>query len=73
MLKARVRELEQWKEAVSGADSGALVQANEALRDEIEELKHKLAREPVYQDVLQELKQTKMALALIHMEYGVAQ
>lgn len=49
-------------------DGGKLGEENRSLRNEIRELKTALAREPVYADVVKELKEAKMALALLHLE-----
>ncbi|KAI0562517.1 hypothetical protein FGB62_58g116 [Gracilaria domingensis] len=39
-----------------------------SLRNEVRELRNALAREPIYADVVKELKEAKMALALLHLE-----
>ncbi|CAN8073217.1 unnamed protein product [Agarophyton chilense] len=39
-----------------------------SLRNEVRELRSALAREPIYADVVKELKEAKMALALLHLE-----
>lgn len=51
-LKALVRELQMWKQAATGAKTGELLQMNESLQAEVDELKLKLTREPIYNDVL---------------------
>lgn len=52
----------------SGAGDGKLEDENRSLRSEVKDLKRALAREPVYADVVRELKEAKMALALLHLE-----
>lgn len=39
-----------------------------SLRNEVRELRSALAREPIYSDVVKELKEAKMALAMLHLE-----
>lgn len=51
----------------SAGDAKA-VEENKALRREVKDLKSALAREPVYSDVVKELKEAKMALALMNLE-----
>lgn len=45
-----------------------LLEENNELKREVGELEVKLAREPVYSDVVRELREAKMALAILSME-----
>lgn len=66
---ARLRQqLEDAERSGGGKDSGKLCDENKALRKQVEELRTALAREPEFADVVSQLKETKMALALLQME-----
>lgn len=53
----------------SGASGeGKLAEENKKLRTEVRDLRDALSREPVYSDVVRELKEAKMALAFLHLE-----
>ncbi len=67
-LKTRINELEQWKNRAECTAAGELLKENEKLTAQVAELRSRLEREPIMVDVLHELKQTKMALALMTME-----
>lgn len=67
-LKGRINELEQWKDRAENASTGELLKENDKLRAQVSEYRTRLEREPIMVDVLYELKQTKMALALMTME-----
>lgn len=60
----------QLEEAERNHSSGdvRLMEENKTLKTELQDLKIALAREPVYSDVVKELKEAKMALALLHLE-----
>lgn len=72
------RENDQLRErlAESGGGGGggqeeevrALTQENANLRRDIEELEARISREPVYADVVRDLRESKMALAILTME-----
>jgi len=64
-LKMKIEELEKWKSTALNANMGILLSENDTLRTDVDELKDRLTREPVYDDVLKELKHTKMALAVV--------
>lgn len=51
-----------------GVTDASVEEENKALRREVKDLKSALAREPVYADVVKELKEAKMALALMNLE-----
>ena len=51
-----------------GSDAAKLQEENRALKSEVNDLRMALAREPVYSDIVRELKETKMALALLNLE-----
>lgn len=68
-LRKQVEELEQQNAFGRGRNpSSKLSKENFSLRNEIRDLKAALAREPAYADVVRELKEAKMALALLHLE-----
>lgn len=47
---------------------GELAEENKKLKLEVQDLQAQLAREPVYSDVVKELKEAKMGLAFLHLE-----
>lgn len=69
---ARLRKQLDESEAKGGGGGGGgdakVEEENKALRREVKDLKSALAREPVYADVVKELKEAKMALALMNLE-----
>lgn len=65
--KENARLKKQIEEAEKSRDSGAL-QENQTLKRELDDLKVAIAREPVYSDVVRELKEAKMALAMVQLE-----
>lgn len=70
-LRRQLDELERRNEKLEGsAGGGGGGDAGEAdrLRIEVTDLRSALAREPVYVDVVQDLKEAKMALAMLHLE-----
>jgi N-terminal C2 in EEIG1 and EHBP1 proteins len=67
-LRKQVDELEKSSGGGSGAGESKANEENKALRREVNDLRSALAREPVYSDVVKELKEAKMALALINLE-----
>jgi N-terminal C2 in EEIG1 and EHBP1 proteins len=72
LRKENARLRKQLDEAEKGGGGGGgdakVVEENKALRREVNDLKSALAREPVYADVVKELKEAKMALALMNLE-----
>lgn len=64
-LKKQLEDME--KSGGAGGDA-KVVEENKALRREVKDLRSALAREPVYADVVKELKEAKMALALMNLE-----
>lgn len=66
-LKNENTKLRKQVESLGGGDA-KLVEENMALKKEAEELQKSLHKEPVYVDVVRELKESKMALALLHLE-----
>lgn len=67
LRKENMRLRKQLEEAERGG-GGKFAAENKTLKNEVRELKSALAREPVYSDVVKELKEAKMALALLHLE-----
>ena len=69
-LRKQIEELERssGQNFAPGSDTSKLLEENRALKSELNDLKSTLTREPVYSDVVRELKETKMALALLHLE-----
>lgn len=67
LRKENVRLKKQVEEAV-GTGDGRVLEENEELKKEVGELRKALAREPVYADVVRELKEAKMGLAILHIE-----
>ncbi|GAB0494251.1 hypothetical protein MMPV_005542 [Pyropia vietnamensis] len=69
-LRRQLDELERRNEKLEGSAGGGGGDAGEAdrLRIEVTDLRTALAREPVYVDVVQDLKEAKMALAMLHLE-----
>lgn len=68
LKKENARLKKQLEETERSKGDGKLAEENKALKREVKDLKNALAREPVYSDVVKELKEAKMALALTHME-----
>lgn len=64
---ARMRKQVEEAEGGNGRED-KLAEENKGLKKEIEDLKKALAREPEFGDVVKELKETKMALALLQLE-----
>lgn len=70
-LRKQVEELESQVGSNGGGSrtaSSKLSEENHSLRNEIRDLKASLSREPAYADVVRELKEAKMALALLNLE-----
>jgi len=72
-LRRQLDELERRNEKLEGSAGGGGGGGGDAgeaerLRSEVTDLKTALAREPVYVDVVQDLKEAKMALAMLHLE-----
>lgn len=72
-LKMQIEEIERRGGSSGGTGAGTgsdsrLAAENQDLRRQIAELQKALAREPVYADVVRDLKEAKMALALLHLE-----
>jgi N-terminal C2 in EEIG1 and EHBP1 proteins len=67
-LRKQVDELEKSGTGGGVAGDAKVSEENKALRREVNDLRSALAREPVYADVVKELKEAKMALALINLE-----
>lgn len=67
---ARLRKQldESESKGAGGGGDAKVEEENKALRREVKDLKSALAREPVYADVVKELKEAKMALALLNLE-----
>jgi hypothetical protein len=68
---ARLRKQLEDSEKSGGGGGGGdakIEEENKALRREVKDLRSALAREPVYADVVKELKEAKMALALMNLE-----
>lgn len=72
-LEMRNEELERKVEEKAELEGGVesleeLVVENTALRRDVVDLEARLAREPVYADVVRDLRETKMALAIVTLE-----
>lgn len=67
-LRKQVDELEKQGGGGGGGGDSKMSEENIALRREVKDLRNALAREPVYADVVKELKEAKMALALLNLE-----
>lgn len=77
-LNRRVDDLEtqneELQERLGGAGGGTvdmvedLQYENDKLRKQVRELDEKLRREPVFKDVVRQLKEAKMALAILTLE-----
>ncbi len=70
-LRKQIEELEEQSNSGGGGTrtaSSKLSEENHALRNEVRDLKVLLSREPAYADVVRELKEAKMALALLNLE-----
>ncbi len=67
-LKKQIEDLERQGAFSNRTGSTKTAEETRALRNEVQDLKNALAREPVYADVVKELKEAKMALALLHLE-----
>jgi cell division protein FtsB len=64
------KQIQDFEKLGGNSGSGdALTEENKALRREVKDLRSALAREPVYADIVKELKEAKMALALELMKY----
>jgi hypothetical protein len=63
------KQIQDFEKLGGNSGSGdALTEENKALRREVKDLRSALAREPVYADIVKELKEAKMALALLNLE-----
>lgn len=58
----------QLDEGTNGLSDSKMAEENKKLKREVRDLQIQLSREPVYADVVRELKEAKMALAFMHME-----
>lgn len=67
-LKKENARLKKQVEEYGGSSDSKFVEENKKLKTEIRDLQTALAREPVYADVVRELKEAKMALAFLHLE-----
>jgi N-terminal C2 in EEIG1 and EHBP1 proteins len=67
-LKEKLAEAEAMSASRGGPSAFDLESENKDLRRDVEDLEHRLAREPVYSDVVRELRESKMALAILTME-----
>lgn len=67
LKKENARLKKQLEEAGCSSDS-KVVEENKKLKIEVRDLQAALSREPVYSDVVRELKEAKMALAFLHLE-----
>lgn len=68
-LRKQLEDLERNHHSSNGqGDLQALQDENEKLKNEVMELRGSLSREPVYQDIVKELKEAKLALALLQLE-----
>lgn len=67
-LQLQLEETERGGGAGDSAKDASLADENKALRKQVDELRAALAREPDFTDVVSQLKETKMALALLQME-----
>ena len=67
-LKKENARLKKQIEESSCSSDGKLSDENKKLKIEIRDLQTALSREPVYADVVRELKEAKMALAFLHLE-----
>lgn len=67
VLKKENTRLRKQIEGLGGGDA-KLSEENKSLQQEVQELRTNLTKEPVYVDVVRELKEAKMALALLHLE-----
>lgn len=70
-LRKRLEEMERNQHVASQHGSGdlqSLQQENESLKREVVDLKSTLSREPLYHDVVKELTEAKLALALLQLD-----
>lgn len=71
-LQSRLSDLERQLDTLHDADKGHIVDdltaENKELKSYIDDLETKLYREPVYSDVVKELREAKMALAIFTLE-----
>eukprot|EP00177_Eucheuma_denticulatum_P002328 GFKZ01004175.1.p2 GENE.GFKZ01004175.1~~GFKZ01004175.1.p2 ORF type:complete len:326 (+),score=61.15 GFKZ01004175.1:708-1685(+) len=68
LKKENNRLKKQLEEANNGSSDSKLAEENQRLKREVRDLQIQLSREPVYADVVRELKEAKMGLAFMHME-----
>lgn len=68
LKKENVRLKKQLDDIVGAGEDGKVMEENKKLKKEVGDLRNAIAREPVYADVVRELKNAKMALALLHLE-----
>eukprot|EP00173_Palmaria_palmata_P002157 Plantae.Rhodophyta-Palmaria_palmata.ctg2342.p1 GENE.Plantae.Rhodophyta-Palmaria_palmata.ctg2342~~Plantae.Rhodophyta-Palmaria_palmata.ctg2342.p1 ORF type:complete len:330 (+),score=87.18 Plantae.Rhodophyta-Palmaria_palmata.ctg2342:83-1072(+) len=62
------KQMEENERNGGGGGDAKTDEENKALKREVKDLRCALAREPVYADVVKELKEAKMALALLNLE-----
>lgn len=67
-LKKENNRLKKQIDEASGVNDSKLTEENKRLKNELLDVQNQLAREPVYADVVRELKEAKMALAFLHLE-----
>lgn len=67
-LRKENGKLRKQVEEAIGAGDGKAAEENRKLKKEVADLKKAIAREPAYKDIVRELKEAKMALALLHVE-----
>lgn len=67
-LKKENSRLKKQIDEANGVNNSTLTEDNKRLKNELRDLQNQLAREPVYADVVRELKEAKMALAFLHLE-----
>lgn len=67
VLKKENLQLRKQVEELGGGD-GKLKEENKALKQEATDLRNSLTREPAYVNVVRELMEAKMALALLHLD-----
>lgn len=67
-LKKENARLKKQMEESSFSGDDKISDENKKLKTEVRDLKTALSREPVYADVVRQLKEAKMALAFLHLE-----
>lgn len=67
-LKKENNRMKKQMDEINVVNDSKLVEENKKLKSELKDVQIQLAREPVYADVVRELKEAKMALAFLHLE-----